>query len=139
MKLKYNKQTTGSVVTVTLGLTNLSTREKKAIRILGAPEVVFEEAYDTSGTTVSIHTNVADFNSLQPFVFNGTIDTIGDVLEEANSLIMSVHETLEEVMSELMLTYREVENLTSSNSSGEIPIRDGYCHVGCPDQDEDKQ
>lgn len=127
MKLKYNKQCTNSTVNLTLTLTNFSTQEKKAIRVLGSPKVVFSEAYDC-GTTIMIDTTINEFNSLGTFVFNSDIDNLDDTLDQVSSFLISIHEVLNDVMTELMTVYRQVEKLTS-NTNGELTILDGYCHT----------
>lgn len=122
MKLKYTKAIDESVVTVTLSLTNMTTREKKAIRVLGAPVVTLEKEYPTSGTTVALETPVDDFSV--EMEFPGTVENISDVLEEANTFVTDVHEAVTEVMLELMTSYKAIEKVVTSQS-GELEIKDG--------------
>lgn len=127
MKLKYNRQISGSTVTVVLSLTNMTTRERRAMKTLGSPKIVFEEAYEVSGTTVDIDTNVYSFNELGTFVFKGDVETIPDVLDEVASFIAGVHEVVCEAMSDLMLSYKEIEAI-ANDVTGEIGIIDSVCH-----------
>ena len=122
MKLKYTKAIDESVVTVTLSLTNMTTREKKAIRVLGAPVVTLEKEYPTSGTTVALEIPVDDFSV--EMEFPGTVENISDVLEEANTFVTDVHEAVTEVMLELMTSYKAIEKVVTSQS-GELEIKDG--------------
>lgn len=128
MKLKYNRQVSNSTVTVVLMLSNMTTRERRAIKTLGSPVIRYEEAYEVSGTTVDIDTTLDKFNELGPFVFNADVETINDVLDEVASFIAGIHEALTDVMSDLMLSYKEVE-ATANDITGEIGIVDGVCHV----------
>lgn len=127
MKLKFNKQVTGSVVTVTFNVSNFSIDEKKAIRVLGSPDVVYENAFEVSGCTITIDTKLSDFNTLGSFVFKGDIDTISDVLEEVQEFIVDMKDVLTEVMQELMFSYQQVSDETNT-TGGEFEIKDGYCH-----------
>lgn len=122
MKLKFNKSISESVVTVNLSLTNLTTREKKALRILGAPTVVVEKAYEISGTTVDIDQSIDDFSVEMDFT--GTIENITEVLDEASTFITDVHEVITDVMTELMTSYKSIEK-AASQQSGELEIKDG--------------
>lgn len=122
MKLKFNKNISDSQINVTLTLTNNTINEKKALRILGSPAVVFEKSYDVSGTTVSIDTNISDFNV--EYTFIGTTENIAEVVDEVNTFVTDVQEVVTDVMTNLMTAYRAVEKATSS-SSGELEIRDG--------------
>jgi len=122
MKLKFNKSISESVVTVTLSLTNLTTREKKALRILGAPTVVVEKAYEISGTTVDLNQDIDNFSV--ETVFSGTIENIAEVLDEASTFITDVQEAVTDVMSELMTSYKAIEKVTTQQS-GELEIKDG--------------
>ena len=122
MKLKYTKSISESIVTVNLNLTSMTAREKKAIRILGAPVVVLEKDYEVSGTSVALNNAVDDFMIETEFV--GTIETISDVLDEANTFVTDVHEAVNEVMLELMTNYKQVERVVEEQS-GELEIKDG--------------
>lgn len=130
MKLKFNRQITGSVVTVVLALTNMTTRERRALKTLGSPAIKLEEAYEVSGTTVDIDTTIDAFNELGAFTFRGTVETIPDVLEEVYNFIVAMHEVVTDAMCDLMLAYKEIEGI-ATNVSGEIKIIDGVCHP-CP-------
>ena len=127
MKLKYNRQVSNSTVTVVLMLSNMTTRERRAIKTLGSPTVKYEEAYEVSGTTVDIDTTIDKFNELGSFVFKADVESIGDVLDEVASFIAGIHETLTDVMSDLMLSYKEIEAI-ANDVTGEIDIVDGVCH-----------
>lgn len=127
MKLKFNRQISGSTVTVVLMLTNMTTRERRAMKTLGAPRIQFEEAYEVSGTTVDIDTTINGFNELGAFVFKGDVETIPDVIDEVASFIAGVHEVICETMSDLMLAYKEIEAI-ANDVTGEIGIIDGVCH-----------
>lgn len=127
MKLKYNRQVSNSTVTVVLLLSNMTTRERRAIKTLGSPVVKYEEAYEVSGTTVDIDTTIDKFNELGPFTFKADVESIGDVLDEVASFIAGIHETLTDVMSDLMLSYKEIEAI-ANDVTGEIGIVDGVCH-----------
>ena len=127
MKLKYNRQVSNSTVTVVLMLSNMTTRERRAIKTLGSPSVKYEEAYEVSGTTVDIDTTIDKFSELGPFVFKADVESIGDVLDEVASFIAGIHETLTDVMSDLMLSYKEIEAI-ANDVTGEIGIADGVCH-----------
>ena len=127
MKLKFNRQIHGSVVSVVLMLTNMTTRERRAIKTLGAPKIVFEESYEVSGTNVDIDTTIEGFNELGTFTFRGSVEEIPDVLDEVASFITGVHETVCEVMSDLMLAYKEIEAI-ANNVTGELGVIDGVCH-----------
>lgn len=128
MKLKYNRQVSNSTVTVVLMLSNMTTRERRAIKTLGSPSVKYEEAYEVSGTTVDIDTTIDKFNELGPFTFKADVESIGDVLDEVASFIAGIHETLTDVMSDLMLSYKEIEAI-ANDVTGEIGIVDGVCHI----------
>ena len=127
MKLKYNRQVSNSTVTVVLMLSNMTTRERRAIKTLGSPAVKYEEAYEVSGTTVDIDTTIDKFNELGAFTFKADVESIGDVLDEVASFIAGIHETLTDVMSDLMLSYKEIEAI-ANDVTGEIGIVDGVCH-----------
>ena len=127
MKLKYNRQVSNSTVTVVLMLSNMTTRERRAIKTLGSPSVKYEEAYEVSGTTVDIDTTIDKFNELGAFTFKADVESIGDVLDEVASFIAGIHETLTDVMSDLMLSYKEIEAI-ANDVTGEIGIADGVCH-----------
>ena len=127
MKLKYNRQVSNSTVTVVLMLSNMTTRERRAIKTLGSPSVKYEEAYEVSGTTVDIDTTIDKFNELGAFTFKADVESIGDVLDEVASFIAGIHETLTDVMSDLMLSYKEIEAI-ANDVTGEIGIVDGVCH-----------
>ena len=122
MKLKFNKAISESTVTVNLNLTNMTAREKKAIRVLGAPIVVLEKDYETSGTSVALNNAVDEFSVEVEFA--GTIETIADVLEEASTFVTDVQEAVTEVMLELMTNYKTIEKVVEEQS-GELEIRDG--------------
>ena len=122
MKLKFNKAISESTVTVNLNLTSMTAREKKAIRVLGAPIVVLEKDYEVSGTSVALNNAVDEFAVEVEFV--GTIETIADVLEEASTFVTDVQEAVTEVMLELMTNYKTVEKVVEEQS-GELEIRDG--------------
>lgn len=108
-------------------LSNMTTRERRAIKTLGSPSVKYEEAYEVSGTTVDIDTTIDKFNELGPFTFKADVESIGDVLDEVASFIAGIHETLTDVMSDLMLSYKEIETI-ANDVTGEIGIVDGVCH-----------
>lgn len=108
-------------------LSNMTTRERRAIKTLGSPAVKYEEAYEVSGTTVDIDTTIDKFNELGPFTFKADVESIGDVLDEVASFIAGIHETLTDVMSDLMLSYKEIEAI-ANDVTGEIGIVDGVCH-----------
>lgn len=122
MKLKYTKSISESTVTVNLNLTSMTAREKKAVRVLGAPVVVLEKDYEVSGTSVALNNAVDDFMIETEFV--GTIENISDVLDEANTYVNDVYEAVNEVMLELMTNYKQVERIVEEQS-GEMEIRDG--------------
>lgn len=122
MKLKYTKSISESTVTVNLNLTSMTAREKKAVRVLGAPIVVLEKDYEVSGTSVALN-NAAD-NFMIETEFTGTIENISDVLDEANTYVNDVYEAVNEVMLELMTNYKQVERVVEEQS-GEMEIRDG--------------
>ena len=109
-------------------LSNMTTRERRAIKTLGSPSVKYEEAYEVSGTTVDIDTTIDKFNELGPFTFKADVESIGDVLDEVASFIAGIHETLTDVMSDLMLSYKEIEAI-ANDVTGEIGIVDGVCHI----------
>ena len=108
-------------------LSNMTTRERRAIKTLGSPVIRYEEAYEVSGTTVDIDTTIDKFNELGSFVFKADVESIGDVLDEVASFIAGIHETLTDVMSDLMLSYKEIEAI-ANDVTGEIGIVDGVCH-----------
>lgn len=122
MKLKYTKSISESTVTVNLNLTSMTAREKKAVRILGAPVVVLEKDYEVSGTSVALNNAVDNF--MIETEFAGTIENISDVLDEANTYVNDVYEAVNEVMLELMTNYKQVEKVVEEQS-GEMEIRDG--------------
>lgn len=122
MKLKYVKSVSESVVSVSLSLTNMTTREKKALRVLGSPMVTLDKEYSTSGVTVSLEQAVDSFGV--DMEFPGEITTISEVLEEAQTFITDMQEAITDVMLELMTSYKAVESAISSQS-GELEIRDG--------------
>ena len=122
MKLKYTKSISESTVTVNLNLTSMTAREKKAVRVLGAPVVVLEKDYEVSGTSVALNNAVDDF--MIETEFTGTIENISDVLDEANTYVNDVYEAVNEVMLELMTNYKQVERIVEEQS-GEMEIKDG--------------
>lgn len=122
MKLKFNKSISESTVTVNLNLTSMTAREKKAVRVLGAPIVVLEKDYEVSGTSVALNNAVDDF--MIETEFTGTIENISDVLDEANTYVNDVYEAVNEVMLELMTNYKQVERVVEEQS-GEMEIKDG--------------
>lgn len=122
MKLKYTKSISESTVTVNLNLTSMTAREKKAVRVLGAPIVVLEKDYEVSGTSVALNNTVDNF--MIETEFAGTIENISDVLDEANTYVNDVYEAVNEVMLELMTNYKQVERVVEEQS-GEMEIRDG--------------
>lgn len=122
MKLKYTKSISESTVTVNLNLTSMTAREKKAVRVLGAPVVVLEKDYEVSGTSVALNNAVDNFMIETEFI--GTIENISDVLDEANTYVNDVYEAVNEVMLELMTNYKQVERIVEEQS-GEMEIRDG--------------
>lgn len=122
MKLKYTKSISESTVTVNLNLTSMTAREKKAVRVLGAPIVVLEKDYEVSGTSVALNNAVDNF--MIETEFTGTIENISDVLDEANTYVNDVYEAVNEVMLELMTNYKQVERVVEEQS-GEMEIRDG--------------
>lgn len=122
MKLKFNKIISDSDITVTLSLTSLTINEKKALRILGAPAIVLEKTYETSETTVTIDTNVTDFNI--EYTFKGTVENISEVIEEVNTFVTDVQEVVTNAMTDLMTAYKSVEKAVSAQS-GELEIKDG--------------
>lgn len=122
MKLKYTKSISESTVTVNLNLTSMTAREKKAVRVLGAPVVVLEKDYEVSGTSVALNNAVDNF--MIETEFTGTIENISDVLDEANTYVNDVYEAVNEVMLELMTNYKQVEKVVEEQS-GEMEIRDG--------------
>ena len=122
MKLKYTKSISESTVTVNLNLTSMTAREKKAVRVLGAPIVVLEKDYEVSGTSVALNNAVDNF--MIETEFTGTIENISDVLDEANTYVNDVYEAVNEVMLELMTNYKQVERIVEEQS-GEMEIRDG--------------
>ena len=122
MKLKYTKSISESTVTVNLNLTSMTAREKKAVRVLGAPVVVLEKDYEVSGTSVALNNAVDNF--MIETEFTGTIENISDVLDEANTYVNDVYEAVNEVMLELMTNYKQVERVVEEQS-GELEIKDG--------------
>lgn len=122
MKLKYTKSISESTVTVNLNLTSMTAREKKAVRVLGAPIVVLEKDYEVSGTSVALNNTVDNF--MIETEFAGTIENISDVLDEANTYVNDVYEAVNEVMLELMTNYKQVERVVEEQS-GEMEIKDG--------------
>lgn len=122
MKLKYTKSISESTVTVNLNLTSMTAREKKAVRVLGAPIVILEKDYEVSGTSVALNNTVDNF--MIETEFTGTIENISDVLDEANTYVNDVYEAVNEVMLELMTNYKQVERVVEEQS-GEMEIRDG--------------
>ena len=122
MKLKYTKSISESTVTVNLNLTSMTAREKKAVRVLGAPIVILEKDYEVSGTSVALNNTVDNF--MIETEFTGTIENISDVLDEANTYINDVYEAVNEVMLELMTNYKQVERVVEEQF-GEMEIRDG--------------
>lgn len=122
MKLKFNKSINESQVTVVLSLTNNTVNEKKAIKILGAPQITLEKTYPISQTTVTIDANVSDFNI--EYSFNGTVDNISEVIDEANTFVTDVQEKVTDAMKDLMTAYKTIEKQVASQS-GELEIKDG--------------
>lgn len=122
MKLKFNKSINKSQVTVVLSLTNNTVNEKKAIKILGAPQITLEKTYPISQTTVTIDANVSDFNI--EYSFNGTVDNISEVIDEANTFVTDVQEKVTDAMKDLMTAYKTIEKQVASQS-GELEIKDG--------------
>lgn len=122
MKLKFNKSINESQVTVVLSLTNNTVNEKKAIKILGAPQITLEKTYPISQTTVTIDANVSDFNI--EYSFNGTVDNISEVIDEANTFVIDVQEKVTDAMKDLMTAYKTIEKQVASQS-GELEIKDG--------------
>ena len=95
MKLKYTKSISESTVTVNLNLTSMTAREKKAVRVLGAPIVVLEKDYEVSGTSVALNNAVDNF--MIETEFTGTIENISDVLDEANTYVNDVYEAVNDI------------------------------------------
>lgn len=127
MKLKYNKQIANSIVTVKLIISNMTTKERKAIRTLGAPNIVFEETYDTSGTAIVIDTTLDKFNELPEFVFaSESIDSIDEVIGEVNTFLEDIKDVLVEAMTTLMAQYAVIE-AEAEKVSGAMTIGDGVC------------
>lgn len=122
MYLKYNKRMKDSVLTVTLSLSGNTTEETRAIRQLGAPIIVLTKDYPTSGTAVDIEKSVVAFTDTE--VFEGTPDTLQDVLAEANEFIIDVKEKVTEAMVDLLTKYAEIQ-AEVAEASGTIKIETG--------------
>lgn len=101
----------------------MTANEKKAIRYLGAPVVRLEKTYEVSGTSVLMEQAVNDFVGIETS-FEGTVDNISEIMEEANTFISDVKDAVESEMIELMNTYKEVEK-ELEKQSGELDIKDG--------------
>lgn len=123
MKLKFIKSISESNILVSLTLTGMTANEKKAIRYLGAPVVRLEKTYEVSGTSVLMEQAVNDFVGIETS-FEGTVDNISEIMEEANTFISDVKDAVESEMIELMNTYKEVEK-ELEKQSGELDIKDG--------------
>lgn len=129
MKLKYNRQISDSVVTVVLMLTGITTRERRALKTLGYPPVVYSEVFDVSGTTIDIDIPLNEFNNLGAFTFAGSVEDIPMVLDEVADFIRGIHEVLQETVSNTMISYAEIEPIANT-VIGEIEVADGVCHTG---------
>ena len=116
MYLKYNKSLKDSVLTVTLSLAGNTTEETRAIRQLGAPIITLTKDYPTSGSVVGFTTSV---------VFEGTPDTLQDVIAEGEEFILDIKEKVTEAMTDLLAQYYTVK-ATVEKSSGNIKIETGY-------------
>ncbi len=123
MKLKFIKSINESNILVSLTLTGMTANEKKAIRYLGAPVIKLEKTYEVSGTSVLMEQAVNDFVSVETS-FEGTVDNISEIMEEANTFINDVKDAVETEMIELMNTYKEIEK-ELEKQSGEFEIKDG--------------
>lgn len=127
MKLKFNRQISGAVVTVQLSLTNITSRERRALKVMGSPTIKFESAYEVSGTTVDISTTIDAFNDLPVVKFVGELETLSEVLDEVSEYIEDMHSVLCDAMSDLMCAYVEIEAI-ALNTSGELRVIDSVCH-----------
>ena len=123
MYLKYNKSLKDSVLTVTLSLAGNTTEETRAIRQLGAPIITLTKDYPTSGTAVELEKSVVGFTT--SVVFEGTPDTLQDVIAEGEEFILDVKEKVTEAMTDLLAQYYTVK-ATVEKSSGNIKIETGY-------------
>lgn len=123
MKLKFIKSISESNILVSLTLTGMTANEKKAIRYLGAPTINLEKTYEVSGTSVLMEQAVNDFVGVETS-FEGTVDNISEIMEEANTFINDVKDAVETEMIELMNTYKEIEK-ELEKQSGEFEIKDG--------------
>lgn len=123
MKLKFIKSINESNILVSLTLTGMTANEKKAIRYLGAPIISLEKTYEVSGTSVLMEQAVNDFVGVETS-FEGTVDNISEIMEEANTFINDVKDAVETEMIELMNTYKEIEK-ELEKQSGEFEIKDG--------------
>lgn len=123
MKLKFIKSINESNILVSLTLTGMTANEKKAIRYLGAPVIKLEKTYEVSGTSVLMEQAVNDFVGVETS-FEGTVDNISEIMEEANTFINDVKDAVETEMIELMNTYKEIEK-ELEKQSGEFEIKDG--------------
>lgn len=122
MYLKYAKTLKDSVLTVNLSLTGNTTEETRAIRQLGAPDIVLTKDYPTSGTAVDINAPVSNFAVTT--VFEGKPETLQDVIAEGEEFILDVREKVTEAMSDLIISYKAVKAMVEQ-SSGSIKIETG--------------
>ena len=122
MYLKFNKSLKDSVLTVTLTLTGNTTEETRAIRQLGAPTVNLVKDYPVSGTAVEIDKSVVGFSVNT--VFEGTPDTLQDVIAEGQEFILDVKEKVTEVMTDLLTQYAAIQSEVAK-TSGSIKIETG--------------
>ena len=122
MYLKYAKSLKDSVLTVNLSLNGNTTEETRAIRRLGAPHIIFTKDYPTSGTAVDIDQSVNGF--AVSVVFNGTPDTLQDVISEGEEFILDIKEKVTEEMTDLIAQYRLIKSAVEE-SSGTIRIITG--------------
>jgi len=122
MYLKFSKTLKDSVLTVNLSLTGNTTEETRAIRQLGAPMVTLLKDYPTSGTAVDINKSVVAFTDTE--VFQGTPDTLQDVIAEGQEFILDIKEKVTEAMIDLLTRYAEIQ-AEISKTSGSIKIETG--------------
>lgn len=122
MYLKYNKSLKDSVLTVTLSLNGNTTEETRAIRQLGAPIINLTKDYPVSGTAVEIDKSVVAFTDTE--VFEGTPDTLQDVIAEGQEFILDVKEKVTEAMTDLLTQYATIQSEVAE-TSGTIKIETG--------------
>ncbi|MBO7449492.1 MAG: hypothetical protein J6U54_03915 [Clostridiales bacterium] len=126
MYLRFSKSLKDSVLTVNLSLIGNTTEETRAIRQLGAPQIKLLKDYPTSGTAVDIDLPVTEF--VASVVFNGTPDTLQDVIAEGEEFILDIKEGLTEAMTDLIRQYRAVK-ATVEKTSGSILIYSGASDI----------